>query len=150
MPASSTTTNEVATKRTYDPSVIPPCEACGGPRAFECQLMPNLINVFRATSSKTSSKKAPKQTDQERRAEVARLLRSEEVATLDTVVSGEGADTAKEDSAAAKGDMEWGTCMVFSCIADCCRALDDSKGPGVWKDVEAGWKEEVVLVQWDA
>jgi len=34
--------------------------------------------------------------------------------------------------------MEWGTCMVFSCEQDCCA-----------EGGEEGWREEVVLVQWD-
>lgn len=45
-----------------------------------------------------------------------------------------------------KGDMEWGTCMVFSCVSDCCRMKDDQ---GKWGEVKAGWKEEIVFVQWD-
>lgn len=36
-----------AVKRTYDPSSIPCCPACGSNRVFECQLMPNLINIIK-------------------------------------------------------------------------------------------------------
>lgn len=32
--------------------------------------------------------------------------------------------------------MEWGTCFIFSCEKDCC-------------DDENGWREELILVQWD-
>ena len=37
--------------------------------------------------------------------------------------------------AGARG-MSWGTCLIFSCKDDCCESKE-------------GWKEEVVLVQWD-
>ncbi|KAF9511263.1 hypothetical protein BS47DRAFT_1373118 [Hydnum rufescens UP504] len=120
--------NEISTKRSYDPSILPQCEACGSPRVFECQIMPNLINVFHSSSSKNLAKAKKSQTDEERRAEVARVL--------------QGGGVGK------KGDMEWGTCLVFSCLADCCREKV-GEGKIEWKEVKAGWKEEFVLVQWD-
>jgi len=92
-------------KRIYHPAIIPPCEACGGPRAFECQLMPNLINVIRQarraredSGADAKDKKKKTQTDEERRAEVTKLLRGE---------------TNKSDEG-EYSDMGWGTCMVFS------------------------------------
>lgn len=123
-------------RRVYDPSgagAVPPCEACGSPRVFEMQVMPNLINVFREARKAQQSKAkagAKTQTDEERRAEVARLLRGEEVPEQ------------------GEGDMEWGTILVFSCIKDCCRADATGDGKG-WTDVKAAWKGEHVLVQWD-
>ena len=68
-----------AGNRTYDPSGVGGCGKCGSKRVFECQMMPNTMNVV-------------------------------------------------------KGGMEWGTCLVFSCGADC-------RG--------AEWAEEAVYVQWD-
>lgn len=103
-------------KRTYSPKLAP-CPFCKSKRVFECQLMPNLINVLRTGDTKT------KQTDEERRQEVERALKS-----------GEAPDAT---------GMEWGTCMIFSCAKDCCT---DDVG-----DFEAreSWREELVLVQWD-
>jgi pre-rRNA-processing protein TSR4 len=125
--------------RTYDAAIIPPCDACGGPRAFECQLMPNLINVLRQARHARGDAAAPgakttkMQTNEERRAEVARLLRGE---------------TIKPDKGVAEsGDMEWGTCMVFSCVQNCCRIRS---ADGKWSDARLAWKDEYVLVQWDA
>lgn len=117
-------------KRVYTPSVIPACDACGGPRVFESQLMPNLINVIRAASNPT--RKAL--TDKERRADLARTLKSPKT------------DATDETDWDAKEDMEWGTCMVFSCVSDCCRRRDLN---GVWADATNCFLEEVVLVQWD-
>jgi len=113
-------------KRVYSPSVIPPCDACGGPRTFECQLMPNLINIIRAAFNPTRKTL----TDEERRADLARIAKG----------------SKNETDWDTKEDMEWGTCMIFSCISDCCRRRNSS---GVWVDVDDCFSEEVVLVQWD-
>lgn len=105
-----------AQKRTYNPKLAP-CSLCRSKRVFECQLMPNLINVLRTGDV------AKKLTDEERRKEVERALKSG------------GASDVR--------GMEWGTCMVFSCAKDCC--TDDA---GEFEARES-WREELVLVQWD-
>ena len=87
-------------KRTYNPSSIPSCPHCKSERIFECQLMPNLINVLKSSASSHGNNKA--QTDEERRAEVMKALRG-----------AGGAD---------RRGMEWGTCMIFSCEKDCADA----------------------------
>lgn len=33
-------------KHVYDESGVPPCEACGGKRTFELQLMPQLVSIL--------------------------------------------------------------------------------------------------------
>jgi pre-rRNA-processing protein TSR4 len=78
--------------------------------------MPNLINTL--GQAKKGDNKKPK-TDQERMKELEGVLRG-----------GENGDE--------KRDMEWGTCMIFSCEKDCC---DD--------DGRECWREEIVLVEWD-
>ncbi|ESK97714.1 hypothetical protein Moror_17421 [Moniliophthora roreri MCA 2997] len=101
-------------KRTYKPDgAIPACEDCKGPRVFECQLMPNLINVLREEAAE-KTKNMTILTDEERRKHIQRVLKG-----------GSG-----------ERGMTWGTCMVFSCKNDCCEGKE-------------GWKEEVVLIQWD-
>ncbi|KAJ3555516.1 hypothetical protein NM688_g2531 [Phlebia brevispora] len=82
-------------RRTYDPASIPPCPHCKGKRVFECQLMPNLINVLKPPGSVKKSTL----TDAERRKEVEQVLKG-------------GGDVDRMG-------MEWGTCMVFSCEKDC-------------------------------
>jgi pre-rRNA-processing protein TSR4 len=105
--------------------------------------MPNLINVFHASSSwsKNSAKAKKSQTDEERRAEVVRVLQGQ----IPAIALSE---SGREGGVGEKGDMEWGTCLVFSCLADCCREKV-GEGKIEWKEVKAGWKEEFVLVQWD-
>ncbi|KAI0091792.1 programmed cell death protein 2 [Irpex rosettiformis] len=107
-------------KRTYDPSSVPMCPHCQGKRVFECQLMPNLINVLKRVNE-SQGKEKTKQTDEERRKEVGKQLNS--TADIDRV------------------GMEWGTCFVFSCERDCCIEAGS--------DVKNCWREEVVFVQWD-
>ncbi len=84
-------------KRTYDPSTISQCPHCKGKRVFECQLMPNLINVLKVPGTPEGVKQT---TDEERRKEVEKAL--------------------KGSGNVEHAGMEWGTCMVFSCENDCC------------------------------
>ena len=88
-----------AQKRTYDPSSLSACPICKSKRVFECQLMPNLINILRPRETDSN-----KMTDEERRKAVEIALKG-----------GDNADNG----------MEWGTCMIFSCEKDCC---NDDKG----------------------
>ena len=82
-------------KRTYTPESLPACPHCGSQRVFECQLMPNLINVLRSGRGDGQATL----TDEERRAEVLQVL--------------------KGQNAPGRRGMEWGTCMIFSCERDC-------------------------------
>ncbi|KAI0331510.1 hypothetical protein GY45DRAFT_1404960 [Cubamyces sp. BRFM 1775] len=101
-------------KRTFALDSLPRCPHCQSRRVFECQLMPNLINVLKAPTEEQK-----KMTDEERRAEVLRTLR------------GQGASGRK--------GMEWGTCMVFSCEKDCSGKEDGS----TWREelVMVQWEE---------
>lgn len=106
--------NAAVPKRPYDPSRLPRCPHCDAPRTFECQLMPNIINFLKSSTASAS------QTEEERKAELERVL-------------------AKKGASQAHSGMEWGTCMIFSCSADCTSG----------KEPAAVWREEHVLVQWD-
>jgi pre-rRNA-processing protein TSR4 len=86
-----------AQKRIYDPTSLSPCLLCKSKRVFECQLMPNLINILR------SGETEKKLTDEERRKAVEKALKG-------------------GDALDARG-MGWGTCMIFVCEKDCC--VDD-------------------------
>ncbi|KAG9128132.1 hypothetical protein FRC07_004474 [Ceratobasidium sp. 392] len=92
---------------TYDPSAVAPCGHCGGRRVFECQLMPNIINSLKREQTGSDD------SEEGRKKFVAAAL------------GGQGGI-----------GMEWGTCMVFVCEADCC-------------DGRECWREEEVLVQWE-
>lgn len=107
-------------RRVYDPAVVPRCPSCDSPRVFECQLMPNLINVLRPTLEEQKKKTM---TEEARMKEVEKALKR--------------AGVDKNE----KNGMEWGTCMVFSCGKDCC----SENG----MEVKEAWKEEIVYVQWD-
>ncbi|KAH9888913.1 programmed cell death protein 2 [Cubamyces lactineus] len=101
-------------KRTFAPGSLPRCPHCQSRRVFECQLMPNLINVLKAPTEEQK-----KMTDEERRAEVLRTLR------------GQGAS--------GRRGMEWGTCMVFSCEKDC----SGEEAGSTWREelVLVQWEE---------
>ncbi|KZV60274.1 hypothetical protein PENSPDRAFT_659653 [Peniophora sp. CONT] len=85
-------------RRSYDPTSIPTCPLCGERRVFECQLMPNLINVVRDKTAGGEQEKGV--TEEERRRTVEKLIKG-------------GAEDVR--------GMEWGTAMVFSCENDCCK-----------------------------
>ncbi|KAH7927870.1 hypothetical protein BV22DRAFT_1103431 [Leucogyrophana mollusca] len=110
-----------AGRRSYSTNFVTPCPACTSSRVFECQLMPNLINVLRASAKNDGTQKAL--TDEQRIKAVQEALK-------------------QGGNASDKREMEWGTCMIFSCEKDCCVGDDG-------KDVKECWREEVVLVQWD-
>ncbi|KAF8517960.1 programmed cell death protein 2 [Hysterangium stoloniferum] len=84
-------------RRTYNFDAVGDCDVCGGRRVFECQLMPNLINVLRAQRKEKETKR----------------IRTEE-----------GADKSVTEEERRKAildvGMEWGTCFIFSCEKDCC------------------------------
>lgn len=109
------------TKRSYSAASIPSCLCCKSSRVFECQLMPNLINVLR-DSVDDKHVGVRKMTDEQRIQEVR--------------------DTLKRNKEPGSRGMEWGTCMVFSCANDCC--VDEGG-----QDDKECWREEYVLVQWD-
>jgi pre-rRNA-processing protein TSR4 len=91
-----------ADKRTFNSAsspMIEKCSICGSPRRFECQLMPNLINVLKKPAQSTSP----------------------------------------------DNQMEWGTCLVFTCENDCCMDVEAGKK----RELKECWREEVVLVQWE-
>ncbi|KAJ7132085.1 programmed cell death protein 2 [Mycena epipterygia] len=96
-------------KRTYNPSSIPPCPVCKSKRVFECQLMPNLINVLR-----TGDAENKKLTDEERRKLVEQELK-------------------RSNSGASRG-MEWGTCLIFSCSKDCSLNDDGKEARESWRE----------------
>jgi len=106
-------------KRVYDPSSIPTCPHCKCQRVFECQLMPNLINILKSNDDK--KEKDRQMTEEERKKEVEKVLKG-------------GGDINK-------AGMEWGTCMIFTCGKDCC--VENGSG------AKNCWREEIVLVQWD-
>ncbi|CCM00384.1 uncharacterized protein FIBRA_02414 [Fibroporia radiculosa] len=95
-----------AQKRTYDATAVPSCPHCKSRRVFECQLMPNLINLLNAPVEGGSAKLS----DEERRQEVLQAL--------------------KGSRAADRMGMEWGTCMVFSCENDC----SDDSARSCWRE----------------
>lgn len=118
--APSSEEDEVNLADYYTTKSVSGCPRCGGPRVFELQLVPQLINVLRPSSLSTTGAppEQPKkgaQTEEERRAEIMRLAKGE----------------ARGDGEA--GEMEWGTIMVFSCKNDC-----------------VGVGEEWVGVEWEA
>ena len=82
-------------KRVFSSSSLPKCSRCGSDRIFECQLMPNLINVLGSAFAKGPTEPPKVISDAERRKAVERELKE-------------------------RSGMEWGTAMVFSCAADCC------------------------------
>ncbi|KAG8983935.1 hypothetical protein FRB93_006883 [Tulasnella sp. JGI-2019a] len=119
--ASTNGTIGFAGERSYNASSIPACPVCKGLRVFECQLMPNILNVLKSSnplqSAGTGGLEQKGQT---------------------TTNPGPYIDVDESPG------MEWGTCMVFSCRDDCRIDAVTSR-----KEVAECWREEFVLVQWE-
>ena len=110
-----------AKRGVYDSARVPPCSRCKGPRAFEMQLVPGLLNLLRADeiaaaggSTAAPTAGAGADSDEARRRELERLLSAQRKADEQT-------------------GMEWGVVDMFSCEAGC-------GGP---------WAEEFVAVEWE-
>ncbi|CAE7224635.1 unnamed protein product [Rhizoctonia solani] len=103
----SVTGPQPVSKPTYDPTAIPSCGHCGGKRVFECQLMPNILNVLKKLSPKV--KQNATEAEEARKQLVAAAL------------SGKGGV-----------GMEWGTCMVFACEQDCDDGRETWREEEVW------------------
>ncbi|KAH9036316.1 programmed cell death protein 2 [Lactarius pseudohatsudake] len=101
--------NVSSPRRGYDATSIPSCPHCGSRRVFECQLMPNLINIL-GTGSSADGDRAT--TEEERKEVVRKLLKGE--------AHGHG--------------MEWGTILVFSCEKDCCLGLGNKEKQDAWSE----------------
>lgn len=86
--------------------------------------MPALIHVLKRTSAKS-------QTEEERKNELSRLLLKQNT-------------TGAAKPSLDKTGLEYGTCMIFSCLKDC--AVDKEKSGA---EVKECWREEFVLVQWE-
>eukprot|EP00842_Homolaphlyctis_polyrhiza_P005587 jgi/Hompol1/6029/HPOL_002355-RA len=71
----------------------PPCSLCGGKRVFECQLMPNVLNVLPINT----------------------VACAEPVESSSTVVDKKTA----VDIQKLHAGMDWGTVLIYSCERDC-------------------------------
>lgn len=100
-----------AQKREYDSSRVGECPKCHSKRVFECQLMPNLINVLK---EKEGGQAENGLTDEERR----KLVESE----------------LKGGSKEGRG-MEWGAVLVFCCEKDCCVESEKGSKDGWFEEV---------------
>ncbi|EKM81971.1 hypothetical protein AGABI1DRAFT_112151 [Agaricus bisporus var. burnettii JB137-S8] len=122
-------------QRNYSPptNLIPPCSICKSPRIFECQLMPNLINILKNTITSTAIATSDQPGDQDQRRKKTREQ-----------MDGERKKAVEEALKGGGDGMSWGTVMIFSCEKDCCYVTAD-----MGEESKECWREECVIVQWD-
>lgn len=140
----------------YDASGIPPCPACGGPRTFEMQLMPNLVNTLKVEKIERSANDTDAEDDPykgldaeaRRKAEIERILGR----NLPTPTSTEGvtrtepstaSQEARDGRLAPRTGLHWSTAMVFVCEKDCCLPTEGSQVEG------ETWREEWIGLQFE-
>src|SRR5712672_2475672 len=97
-------------RRGYSATSVPFCSHCSSRRVFECQLMPNLINILGGSSSAGGGDSTT--TDEQRKETLRQLLKGDP--------DGRG--------------MEWGTVLVFSCEKDCCQGPIVKEKQGTWTE----------------
>ena len=100
------------------------CEKCESNRIFECQLTPNVINLCNNNSQEQQ--------------EFAAMSEDARKKHLQSLLSKEG----NNDKNNTKGEMEWGTILLFVCENDCC--LNENN-----EECNENWKEELIYVQWE-
>lgn len=93
---------------------VPRCKACGGPRGFDFQLMPNLLSLLDVTKAEYLSEQETKASQERKGAQAFDI------------------------------GMEWGTVMVYSCVADCFGKAAGDEGDG-----SVRYFEEVALAQFE-
>lgn len=133
--------------RKYDTSRVPPCEACGGPRTFELQLMPNLVNTLRAEriigdthvgSLPDTQSTLDEETRKRRQLEAALGKRLANPPSSDGISRSESTSSTTLDT---KTGLVWSTAIIFVCEADCCIPRDQAEGET--------WREEWVGLQFE-
>lgn len=142
--------------RAYTPTAVPPCPACGGPRTFEVQLMPNLVNLLRptlladvtdASDATLDAASVSVSAEERRRREIesalGRKLPREPDADGITRAKAQTEEQRKAEEAALKArtGLAWSTAMVFTCEGDCCVPQNEVEGET--------WREEWVGAQWE-
>lgn len=144
-----------SSSRRFSDAKVPRCEACGGSRVFELQLMPNLVNVLRPSTingghagdeqrqeAQTKDDAASREAARKREIEEAlgrklpQQTQSEDglVHTKPSTV-----DEVGEGKIPKRTGLSWSTAMVFVCREDC-HGNDDKGG---------SWRTEWVSVQFE-
>lgn len=141
----STAADRTAEARDYTDSNIPPCPACGSPRVFEAQLMPNLINTLKADTIQAADGSLLSNQGEDTLTDEARRKRDIERAlgrALPQAPTGDG-EAVKHTGAYLESvtGLIWSTAFVFVCSKDCCIPTSDS-------DDEC-WREEFIAAQFE-
>jgi len=158
--------------RNFNDEKIPKCENCGGKRVFECQLMPNLVNLLKVENIQLGEDeeiedKVGAQVDpiaspepQEEKSKATTTLSKEEIRRKEIegllgrqfsnkpVFDSDGISRSKpqvSDSLSPVTGLTWSTALVFVCEKDCCKDLKDEKRG----QLAEGWREEWVGLMWE-
>lgn len=140
--------------RQYTNSNIPPCPACGAPRVFEAQLMPNLINTLKAETIRGADgallTSSSIQTDANL-SEEARRKRDIERALGRALPEATTADDAAVRHTGAYLEsvtgLVWSTAFIFVCSEDCCIPTTHDSPKNT--NNEECWREEFIAAQFE-
>jgi len=118
----------------------PPCAGCGGPRTFEVQLMPALLEALDVDASATVSGVLPGGLlgdvvvgEAEGGGATAAAAAATDEVDTDAEDSGSDENDTKPGTAAGAlshfavvgGGMDWGSVLVYSCVASCGTTADE-------------------------
>jgi len=98
------------------PDKPPPCVYCGGPRKFECQIMPQMLNYLQETEvereDRTELLAALEQTEQ-----LVNELVPEQVSPVLVDIRDKALERVQQSL--YEGGLDWGVVAIYTCSANC-------------------------------
>lgn len=151
--------------RSYNDDKIPKCLKCGGKRIFECQLMPNLVNLLKVENIvkgqdedddeeekdveevNGEEKKSKLQLQEEKRRKeiekaLGRSLNTKPTFGEDGISRSTPKGNEKEiSSLPTRTGLAWSTALIYVCENDCSEDVKEGESES--------WREEWVGLMWE-
>eukprot|EP00797_Seminavis_robusta_P003600 Sro1227_g254300.2 (253) ;mRNA; r:14921-15679 len=143
-------------RSTHQPTEIPPCPYCQAPRAFEFQLMPQMLHFLHANRRQNTTQNQSEQAKKNETAKQALIAAQSIIANSDpSQIPPSFVDAKAKAMQALEQDLEqhgsnrvdWGVVAIYTCTASC--SSDDGNNNATDKKNDGGpaYREEFVWLQ---